>query len=99
MPKTIWKFDMPPSPMPPLGIGDFSVSMPVGAKIVYLAKQNGLPQLWALVNPEEVDREERHFFIAGTGKAMPHWMTYIDSWQMQDGQLIWHLFENTNPGE
>lgn len=97
MPKIIWKFEIPPSPRPPMGTGMCEVHMPVGSEIIYLDKQRGVPQLWVLFNPDTVEHEYRKFLIVGTGKIVPDNTTYIGSWQMEDGELIWHLFEITNP--
>ena len=95
MPKTIWKYDMPSSrSQATLGDGRFDVTMPVGAEIVCLDKQHDLPKLCVLLNPEYTEREQRHFRIVGTGgRILPDGTKYIGSWQMSEGNLVFHLFE------
>lgn len=94
MTKTIWKFDIPASPSKAeLDGGRFDRHMPVGAEIICLDKQRGAPQIWALLDPDTAEREQRHFIIVGTGGRIPDKTTYIGSWQMSEGNLVWHLFE------
>jgi len=94
MTKTIWKYDVPSSrSQAKLSGGRFDMHMPVGAEIVCLDKQHDLPKLWVLLNPEYTEREQRHFLIVGTGGKIPDGAIYIGSWQMSEGDLVWHLFE------
>ncbi len=97
MRKTIWKFDVP-SDDP-----CFSINMPVGAEILCLDKQHGVPRLWVLIAPDVVEREKRAFMIVGTGEIIGNEIVrYIGSWQMSKGnvvnieRLVWHLFERFN---
>jgi hypothetical protein len=64
MTKTIWKFEME--------IDDTQViNMPKGAEILSIQLQNNEPVIWALVNPEEPDKEPRQFEMFGTGYLIP----------------------------
>lgn len=64
MNKTIWKFE--------LAIDNKNIiSMPKGAEILSVQLQNNKPCIWALVNPDEPDKEERHFEMFGTGHPVP----------------------------
>lgn len=50
--------------------------------------------LWALVDPE-APVEERHFTHYGTGHPIPNDPgEYIGTYQLFNGQLVWHLFED-----
>ena len=83
--KTIWKFELQPT---------VAFSMPGGAEILCVQNQNGLPQLWALVDPE-VKAELRGFTCYGTGHAVPdNPGRYIGTVQMHAGELIFHVFED-----
>lgn len=91
MNKTIWKF--------PLNIDDFvTISMPKEAEILTVQTQNGSPYIWALVNPEN-EYQDRYFEVFGTGHDIPEEMgikkLYINTFQLADGKLIFHLFERT----
>ena len=66
-------------------------SMPKGAEILHIAKQDEFLRIWALVDPAN-ELEERKFRILGTGWAtaeegLQHLATY------QDGEYVWHVFE------
>ena len=96
MSEVIWKFDIPWSPSrTPKRDGKFEFDMPVGATIIYLAKQRGVPQLWATTLPNTTEYESRRFVIVATGRLVPDNTLYIGSWQMAEGNLVWHLFEFT----
>lgn len=94
--KTIWKF--------PFQIDDsFKVTMPYGAEILTVQTQGigmlgqELPHMWAIVDPE-AHKVARWFRILGTGHDVPNdvVLRYIGTFQMAEGRLIWHLFEE-NP--
>lgn len=88
--KTIWKFSFPIA-------DEFSFEMPVGAQILSVQVQNGPSGenacLWALVDPS-APREDRAFRIRGTGHdaAGIDAETFIGTFQMLGGSLVWHLF-------
>ena len=72
------------------------VELPEGAEILTVQCQLDQPQLWALVDPQ-AQRETRVFRIAGTGHPIEYDMgseyKYIDTFQMMNGSLVFHVFE------
>jgi hypothetical protein len=68
------------------------VEMPIGAKVLTIQTQNGLPYIWALVDTD-VECDFRYFTIVGTGHDFPEAddFTYINT--IQDGPFVWHIFE------
>lgn len=91
MKKTIWKFELSPSIT-----GTHSFTMPKDAKILTVQTQNNNPCIWALVNPNN-EVEERFFELFGTGHDVYCDMgidrKYINTIQMREGGLVFHLFE------
>ena len=88
---SIWKYE--------LAVTDVqNISIPIGAKILTVQVQNGLPCLWVLVDPK-ADKEMRCFEIFGTGTPVLSDMgtsrEYISTFQIRQGNLIFHVFENT----
>ena len=82
--KTIYKY--------PFRIDDsVSVTLPVGAQILSIQEQNGVPCIWAVVDPE-APFEKRRFYVRGTGHPMPdppwHFLATV-----QFGPLVFHFFE------
>lgn len=75
----------------PVEIGEFSHQMPVGAKILTAALQNGEPQMWAIVDKSQ-PVEERKFQVIGTGHEFDlSDKRFISTFQQ--GPFVWHLFE------
>lgn len=85
----VFKYEMP--------LNDyFDLDLPRGAKILKVDTQFDLPQLWALVDPDESIMEMRKFRFAGTGHPIVEELEkleFIDTFQMRDGNLIFHVFE------
>ena len=80
----------------PLVIDDVvEVIMPKGAKVLTVQMQHNVPCIWAVVESEETELESRFFRIAGTGHGIVDEIVdnYIDTFQMRDGMLVFHLFE------
>jgi len=88
--KTIYKYDIPP-------VDSCKVSMPVGAEILTIQAQKDRPCIWALVDPKEEKRDVRVFEVYGTGHSMRCDMgidrNYIGTYQLREGDLVFHLFE------
>lgn len=81
--KTIWKFALQ-SVLP--------VQMPQAAKILSVQMQNGEPQVWAEVNPNN-DTVSRTFRVYGTGHTLPdNPGTYVGTFQQTTG-LVWHVYD------
>ena len=87
MTKRIFKYDI-------IIRDDFSISMPIGAEILSVKVQHGIPKLWAIVD-DQADKESRAFQIYGTGHVAPENGTFIDTFLMCDDDLVWHLFETS----
>jgi hypothetical protein len=67
----------------------FSIAMPMGAKILTVQMQQGTPCLWAEVNLN-APYENRYFRIFGTGQPNP-FGKYIGTYQVDE--FVWHLYE------
>ena len=79
----------------PVPINDqFTIEMPLGAKILSFQMQNDLPMLWAAVW-ENSSSEERKFQLCGTGHDidMDLVKSFIGTVQMYRHSFVWHLFE------
>lgn len=93
MNKTIWKFELDPYRT--------EIRMPIGSEILTIQTQNGKPCIWALVYPAEKG-ELRQFEIYGTGDIITcqnsegKTLRYIDTFQLDNGKLVFHVFER-NP--
>jgi hypothetical protein len=68
------------------------VEMPIGAKVLTIQTQNGLPYIWALVDTD-AECDFRYFTIVGTGHDFPNAddFNYIST--IQDVPFVWHIFE------
>lgn len=86
--KTIWKYS--------LNVDDIvTLEMPEGAEVLTIQTQYGEPQIWALVDPIKPS-VKRHFRVYGTGHNISYNIlkeNYIGTFQMYQGQLVFHLFE------
>lgn len=83
---TIFKYQIPLN-------SHFILKLPVGAICLSAQEQDGVPYLWALVNPNAAT-ERRLFSLFGTGHTIdtpPG--RHIGTFQMNGGQFVWHLFE------
>jgi hypothetical protein len=92
MKRVIWKY--------PIEItDDQSIDMPSYAEILSVQIQNGVPCIWALVDPDG-EKETRKFEIFGTGNPIMVDIgverTFIGSFFSHDNKLVWHLFERIN---
>lgn len=85
--RTIWKF--------PVEMGRFELSLPVDAEVLSVQVQQGVPQMWVLLDPDpEQDTMLRAFEVFGTGhpiRQAAH--TFIGTFQFANGSLVFHLFE------
>lgn len=84
--QTIWKY--------PLAVDDSqSLDLPQGAVLLTVVAQGGTPCLWALVDPIR-PTEPRRFLTYGTGHPYePMGQTYLGSYQLSGGALVFHVFE------
>jgi hypothetical protein len=78
-----------------------TVWLPKGAKIIKADEQNNsirdsrMLYLWAVIDDEEKENEERKFRIAGTGHPLGEnlHLKPISCIFTEGDTLIWHLFE------
>jgi len=84
--RTIWKF--------PLAIaGAQTVCMPAGAKILSVHMQDGVPCVWAIVDPDAPQRAVT-FRMFGTGHGLPAaGMAFVGT--VPDRAFVWHVFYDT----
>lgn len=72
------------------------VEMPIGAKLLTVQMQKGVPVLWALVDTD-AEMGSRFFFLCGTGWVVPKefvgHLEYVNTVQADNG-MVWHVFEN-----
>lgn len=88
----IWKYEITPDDR-------VQIEMPEKAEILSVQVQKGIVCIWALVNTEN-KTETRCFEVFGTGHKVPVDMgisrKFIGTFQMDGGDLVFHLFERTN---
>ena len=76
-----------------------TVEMPAGAEILRIDLQQGVPTIWALVDPDETASVERRFDIVGTGWDVPEDSVYRATYFDREGDdlfpngFVWHVFE------
>ena len=87
--KTVWKYPFDTE-------HDVRIAMPKYAEILTIQVQDGVPCIWARVDPTN-ELEERSFKIYGTGHVMsqPEKEIYVGTYQERNGSLVWHVFDAT----
>lgn len=75
-----------------------TIAMPKDAKILTVQLQDGKPCIWAMVNPEQPE-VKRTIATYGTGHEVksPNKLTYIGAYQLRNGALVYHVFEQSVP--
>lgn len=72
----------------------FQLDMPYGAEILSVQVQQGNPYIWALVDKKEDLMVTRKFRLARTGHPISETnLSFIGTFQLDDGYLVFHLFE------
>jgi len=85
--KTVWKYALNSDDV-------LSFDIPIGSEILSVQEQNGNPQMWVLVDPNEQVMETRFFRLAGTGHSINSPIkSFIGTFQLYGGELVCHLFE------
>ncbi len=85
--KTIWKFPIPPRQY-------FKLEMPRGARIIAVQTQDGAPNMWAEVQPDQPS-EVRSFLGVETGNLIPETnLEYVGTCQLNGGTYVFHLYED-----
>jgi hypothetical protein len=73
------------------------INLPKGAEFLTVQTQFNELQLWALVDQNEIDQEERYIEIFGTGHPVYYDMgvdrKYLATCQLDDGNFVFHVFE------
>lgn len=86
--RTVWKY-----PLPLLlvyGPGTIGVvELPVKARFLRFAMQNGTPTLWCEVMPL-APMITREFCVVGTGQTIPVGAEWVGT--CLDGAYVWHLY-------
>ncbi len=79
----------------PLALTDRqTVRVPLGALVLSVAEQAGRLCLWAVVDADEKETEERVIFVVGTGNPLPEdFGAFVGTVVTADGALVWHVFE------
>jgi hypothetical protein len=88
--KAIWKF--------PIATTDAQlIPMPVGARLLTVQTQDESPCIWAEVSPaaEPVDRI---IYVHGTGHTFDHDASYLGTYQVMGGMLIFHVYDGGEAG-
>jgi hypothetical protein len=87
MTQTVWKYTLQADDI-------VELDLPLGAKPLSIQEQNGEPQLWVLVNPNEQVYEKRVFRLSGTGHPITNEnLQFIGTFQLYGGSFVGHLFE------
>jgi len=86
--RTIWKFKIQT-------IDEQQIAMPFGAQILCVQIQNAEPYIWALIEDDSNQREERWIEVFGTGNPIGNASErkYIGTYQLDNGNLVFHVFE------
>jgi len=72
---------------------DFTIGLPEDAQILTVQIQHGKPFIWALVDLENRVCDRR-FRLIGTGHpANGETLSYINTFQLNNGSLVFHLFD------
>lgn len=80
--RTVYKYRLP---------GDMDISMPKNARVLCVQVQDGIPTLWALVDPN-AEPVVRRFRVAVTGGLLePEGMLYVGTYQID--WFVGHVFE------
>lgn len=85
--KTIYKY--------PLQIADIqALTLPRNAKILTVQMQGDTPYIWALIDRHAPTDEVVTIRMYGTGHDIigSEYFTYIGTFQMHSGQLVFHTF-------
>lgn len=69
--KTVWKYELKFEP-------EFTLMVPLGAKVVHVAMQGNTPCLWVLVDSDQ-EQTERQILMVGTGHEVPADVEHLGS--------------------
>jgi len=83
--KTVWKYVIPV-------VDRVAFTMPAGAEILTIQTQQGIATAWVLVDPTQPS-ETRVLLVRGTGQPCEGVGRYVGTFQIADGELVFHVFE------
>jgi len=91
--RVVWKYVLDPVPQPQ------NRPMPAGAMILHVDVQDDRagPCVWAEVNPDR-SLEDRWFTIVATGEAVPTGAQWVGTFLVDDGDYVFHLYEERGDG-
>jgi hypothetical protein len=69
------------------------IMMPASAQILSVQVQRGVPQIWAVVDDDEPE-VLRTFKTVGTGWNFEGLTVYWGTYQLHEGDLVFHVFED-----
>jgi len=69
------------------------LELPVGSEILTVQVQRGAICLWANVDPDLDKYETREIIMHETDHPLFDNLDYISTMQLQDGHLVFHVFE------
>lgn len=80
-------------------LSEQSITMPLNAQIISVKYVRGEICIYALIDTDEHETEERHFEIYGTGHAIipedpPVEKHFLGTVANDDQRLVYHVFEN-----
>jgi len=85
--KTIYKYAIKPEELTQL-------NLPMGAEILTVQSQKNNVCLWALIDTDMDEPEARTIEIIATGnQIIDSGRKYISTFQLYDGDLVFHAFE------
>jgi hypothetical protein len=83
--RKIYKYELPIN-------GDIITIRQCKIKVLSIQEQNGIPMMWAIVDPESEAVEPLEITAIGTGWALPTGLDeYLGTAQDEDG-FVWHYF-------
>lgn len=70
------------------------INLPVDAKVLSVQMQHGSPRMWILYD-DNAPKIERSFILLPTGDIASaiELKEFIGTFQMHNGDYVWHLFE------
>ena len=71
------------------------LTLPANAAILTVQVVGNVPYLYAVVDLDTEETEERHILTFGTGHQIEDDLKahYVGSYQLLDGKLVYHVFE------
>lgn len=74
-------------------ISDFPIiTVPYGSYMLYAREQHNQMCVWYICDPSQIDGAF-HLAVVGTGNPLPSVGRYLGSCHLNNGQLVFHVFE------